>query len=228
MAGTQATLRYIVFDVLRGIKETHPQADITLAQVAYWVIVHADRLRKMHIGQASSGAYLATFLDIDVLVDPATGRNYFVLPAAIYDFDSDKGIEYMTYKAQLDPNDPVLTSVQFTRTTIPAARRLYMNEDERPKPSDPYFYRVADWIYLLGCEQINLLLVEAGFYTTFLPAADAVLDLDAVFDFPPELLPQLKAEVIGLGLFIKKLPEEYEIAIKENAINIANVKDIQS
>lgn len=224
---TQATLRYIVFDVLRGIKEIHPQADITLAQVAYWVIVHANRLKRIHIGQASSGAYLVTFKDIDVLVDPTTGRNYFVLPAAIYDFDNDKGIEYITYKAALDPNDPVLTSVQFTRITIPAARRLYMNEDERPKPSDPYFYRVADWIYILGCEQINLLLVEAGLYTTLLPV-DTALDLDAVFDFPPGLLPQLKAEVVGLGLFIKKLPEEYEVAIKENAINIVNSKDIQS
>lgn len=223
---TQATLRYIVFDVLRGIKEIHPQADITLAQAAYWVIVHANRLKRIHIGQASSGAHLATFKDIDVLVDPTTGRNYFVLPAAIYDFDNDKGIEYITYKAALDPNDPVLTSVQFTRITIPAARRLYMNEDERPKPSDPYFYRVADWIYILGCEQINLLFVEAGLYITLLPV-DATLDLDAVFDFPPGLLPQLKAEVIGLGLFIKKLPEEYEVAIKENAINIVTTKDIQ-
>jgi len=224
---TQATLRYIVFDALRAIRENHPQANVTVTQVAYWAIVHADRLRKIHIGQADSGAHLATFLDIDVLVDSSTGRNYIVLPAAIYDFDDDKGIDYITYKAALDPNDPTFTSVQFTRTTVPASRRLYMNEDERPKPSDPYFYRVGDRIYFLGCEQINLLLVEAGLYTALLPV-DAALDLDAVLDFPPELLPQLKAELVGLGLFITKLPEEYDVAVKENAINIVTAKDIQS
>jgi len=227
MAGTQATLRYIVFDALRSIRETHPDANVTIAQAAYWTIVHGDRLRKIHIGQADSGAHLVTFKDVAVLVDPDLGRNYFILPAAIYDFDDDKGIDYITYRPEIDRNDPVFTSVQFTRTNIPASRRLYMNEDERPKPSDPYFYRVSDRIYLLGCEQINLLFVEAGLYTTLLPV-DTSLDLDAVFDFPPELLPQLKAEVVGLGLFIAKLPEEFDVAVKENAINIVTAKDIQS
>jgi hypothetical protein len=224
---TQARLRDVVFDVLRTIKETHPDSSVTVAQVAYWAIVHADRLRKAHIGQASSGAYLQTFRDIDALVNPADGRNYIILPAAIYDYDDDKGIDYITYKAQLDPNRPTFTSVQFTRTTIPESRRLYMSEDEVPTPANPYFYREGDRLYFLGCEQIDLLKVEAGIFTTLLPV-DATRDLDEVLEIPPELLPQLKAEVVALGLFIIKLPEEYKVDMKENAINIVTAKDIQS
>jgi len=224
---TQATLRHIVFDILRTVKENHPDAAVTVAQCAYWVIVRADRLRKVHIGQMSSGAFLSTFLDLETLVDPDTGRNYFVLPAAIYDFDDDKGIEYITYQAQIDLNDPVFTSTQFTRTTIPRTRRLYMSEDERPTPSNPYFYRSGDRIYFLGVEQIDLLKVEVGLFTTLLPV-DATLDLDEVFDFPSELLPQLKAEIVAMGLFIVKLPKEYDVEVRGNAINVITAKDIQA
>lgn len=225
MAST-ATLRHIVFDALRMVKENHPAASVTVAQVAYWVITHADRLRAAHIGQASSGAFLNTFLDITVLVDPNSGRNYFVLPQSIYSFPGDQGIEYISYMAALDGEDPTFTSVQFTRTTPAESRRLYMSEDERPTPANPYFYRSGANIYFLGCEQINLLTVEAGLFTNLQPV-DSLLDLDAVFDFPQELVPILKAEVVALGLFVAKIPKEYDVEIKRGSINILTNKDIQ-
>ncbi len=226
MAST-ATLRHIVYDVLRTVRENYPDASITVAQVAYWVAIHGDRLRKIHIGQASSGSFLNTFLDIDVLVDSDSGRNYFVLPQAIYDFPGDGGIAYISYRAALDPNDPTFTSIQFTRTTPARSRRLYLSEDERPSPSNPYFYRSKSNVFFLGVEQLNLLTVEAGLFTSLQPV-DSTLDLDEVFDFPQELLPQLKEEVVGLGLFIKKLPEEYEVEIKNRSINILTNKDIKA
>jgi len=222
---TNATLRQVVYDVLRSIKENFPDADVSPAQAAFWVILHGDRLRKLHISQGSSGRFLTTFPSISALVDPTTGRNYCILPASIYDFDEDGGIEYLSYEAALDPDSPTFTSVQFTRTTPAESRRLYMSDEEKPKPSDPYYYRSDDRLYFLGCEQIDLTTVEAGLYTN-IQAADADLDLDQEFDIPQELIPQVKAEVLAMGLFVKKLPQEYTEMRKDAAINVVTKKDI--
>lgn len=222
---TNATIRQVVWDVLRTVRENFPDASITPSQVAFWVVLHGDRLRKAHIGQSRGGRFMTTFPSIAALVDPITGRNYCVLPASIYDYDEDKGIEYISYRAAIDPDNPTFTSVVFTRITPARARRLYMSKEERPKPSDPYFYRSGERLYFLGCEQINLTEVEAGLYTN-LQAADATLDLDQEFDIPQELIPQVKAEVLAMGLFVKKLPKEYNEQAAEGAINVVSKKDI--
>jgi len=189
-------------------------------------MVHADRLKKVYMETivSDSGAYVNTF-PIDVAVDPLNGRNYFVLPVSIYDYNEERGIEFITYKPELDPNNPVFTSVLFTRTTIPAMRRLYMRDDERPTPANPYFYRLADRIYLLGVEQINILEVESGLKTAFEPV-DTTLDIDAAFDFPQELIPQLKKEILAMGLFVLKTPQEFNFEMLENAIQFITPKDI--
>lgn len=222
---TNATIRQVVWDALRAVRENHPQAHVTAPQVAYWTLIHADRLRRLHIGQTDSGRFMETYDDIDALVDPSTGRNYCVIPASIYDMKDDGGVVYLTYKAQLDLNSPVLTSVLFTRTTPGEARRLYMSEDEKPAANNPYFYRSGDRLYFLGCEQINLTQVEAGLLTNLL-AYDTTLDLDTELDIPQELIPQLKTELVGMGLFITKLPKDYKAEIKEQAIQIVTNKDI--
>jgi hypothetical protein len=203
----------------------HPQAHITVPQVAYWVILHADRLRRLQIGQAPTGRYMVTYPSISALVDPNTGRNYCIIPASIYDIEDDKGIAYLSYEAQLDLNSPTFTSVAFTRTTPLQSRRLYMSEDEKPSASNPYFYTSQDRIYFLGCEQINLTTVEAGLYTNLL-AYDITMDLDVVLDIPQELIPTLKNELTSMGLFITKLPKEYDEQVKEQAINVVTNKDL--
>ncbi|KKN85520.1 hypothetical protein LCGC14_0278430 [marine sediment metagenome] len=223
---SNATIRQVVFDVLRTVRENHPEAKITRGQVAYWVIMHADRLRRMHIGQTSTGRFMVTYPSIDALVDPITGRNYCVIPASIYDMEDDKGIAYLSYDAQLDLNAPAFTSTPFTRTTPLQSRRLYMSEDEKPSASNPYFYTSGERIYFLGCEQINLLKVEAGLYTT-LQAYDPTLDLDVELDIPQVLIPTLKNELLSMGLFVSKLPKEYNEQIKETALNVVTNKDLK-
>lgn len=223
---SNATIRQVVFDVLRTVRENHPGAKVTVAQVAYWVILHADRLRRLQIGQAPTGRYMATYPSIDALVDAVTGRNYCVIPASIYDIEDDKGIAYLTYKARLDLNSPTFTSTPFTRTTPLQSRRLYMSEDEKPSASNPYFYTSEDRIYFLGCEQINLTVVEAGLYTNLL-AYDTAMDLDIPLDIPQELIPMLKNELVSMGLFISKLPKEYNDQVKESAINVVTNKDLK-
>ena len=223
---SNATIRQVVFDVLRTVRANHPEAQVTKPQITYWVITHADRLRRMHIGQTATGRFMVTYPSISALVDPITGRNYCVIPANIYDMEDDKGIAYLSYTAQLDLNSPTFTSVVFTRTTPAQARRLYYSEDEKPSAKNPYFYTADDRIYFLGCEQINLTDVEAGLYTT-LQAYDTDMDLDVELDLPQVLIPTLKNELLTMGLFVSKLPREYNDQIKEQALNVVTNKDLK-
>ncbi len=169
---------------------------------------------------------MVTYPSIDALVDPDTGRNYCVIPTSIYDMEDDKGINYLSYAAQLDLNSPTFTSVIFTRVSPAQARRLYMSEDEKPSAKNPYFYTSGDRIYFLGCEQINLTTVEAGLYTNLL-AYDTAMDLDVELDIPQELIPTLKNELLIMGLFVSKLPKEYDEQVKETAINVVTNKDLK-
>lgn len=204
-----ATYRYIAYDILETFKQTHSEAEIGLTQVVYWMMVHADRLKKLHMDKIDSGAFITAF-DITPLVDPDNGRNYFELPTNIYDYNQDKGINYLTYEPRIDDDDPTFTSVIFTRTTIQESRRLYYREDEKPSPSNPYFYRINDRIYLLGVERIDVPGLEVGLLTTFDPTS-VDIDLDEVFEFPQDLIPALKREIMSMGVFVLQLPKDTKL-----------------
>jgi hypothetical protein len=100
-----------------------------------------------------------------------------------------------------------------------------MREDETPSPSNPFFYRISDRIYFLGVEQIDILEAEVGLKTAFQPV-DNTLDIDTVFDFPQELLPQLKRELMAMGLFVLKTPKEFNMSMLENRFDVVTLKDL--
>ena len=83
MAVDGATLRYILYDILRDFKQRYDDADISEYQLVYWILIHANRLRKLHIEKRDSGEYLTLF-DVAISTD-ADGRKYITLPASIYD-----------------------------------------------------------------------------------------------------------------------------------------------
>lgn len=201
-----ATIRMVVFDLLNDLKQVYDDAQLTPFKVYYWVMIHADRLKKQHIEKMDSGAYVTKF-DVTVEVDPDTGRNYFELPAAIYDFDQDDGIDYITYPPEWDRSLPMFVSTGFTRTTPAKAARLYYRETEKPTPANPYFYRQNDRIYLLGTEQINILSVEVGLKVAMAPA-DPNVDIDQPFEFPQDLLPILKRQILDMGRFVLMIPKD--------------------
>jgi hypothetical protein len=207
MSSNAATLRMVVYDLLNDFKQIYPDAPFTPFKILFWVLTHADRLRKLHTEKIDSGAYIYRFDNIPVLVDSTTGRNYFELPANIYDFDGDKAVDYITYHPGIDQSLPAFSSVTFTRTTPAKAARLYFREDERPTPANPYFYRQNKNIYLLGVEEINITKVETGLKTTLEPAS-LTTDIDVAFDFPQDLLPTLKRQVLDLGRFALQLPAD--------------------
>lgn len=205
MAVDGINLRYIVYDLLRDFKQLYSQADISEYQLTFWVLIHADRLRKQHIEKRSSGEYLAIF---DVSVSSTTaGRQYITLPGRIYDFNDDKGIDFITYaQRSLDPQ-PIFKSITFGRTTPSEAKRLSYREEEAPSPECPYFYRIGNYIYFLGVENVPLDEVEVGLFTTLNPT-DVNLSLDQAFDFPADLVPLLKRQVLDLGIWALNVPKD--------------------
>ena len=207
-------LRHIVDDVATDLNQLDDDRKITKAQVAYWVIVVANRLRSQHIGKRDSGAFLTTFDNVPIEIKDASSENeiknrkFFILPKTIYDYDMDGGIEYISFCLDEDKPGcpPAFTNVTFSRTTPGKSRRLYYSPYEKPCPSNPYFYRVHDHIYLLGIECVDISSVEVGVYSAIDPVTK--IDLDAPFDFPEELIITLKRQVLDLGRFALLIPQE--------------------
>lgn len=215
MAGT--TLRTVVDDLQKDFKQVFDDKQVQPSQIAHWVIMVGNRLLSQHIGKRDSGAFLSIYPDVPI--DVATSndtqnlvknRKHIKLPATIFDYTKDGGIEYISYYMETDEPGcpPAFTRQTFTRTTPSDVQRIYMSRYEKPSPTNPYFYRAHEYVYLLGIECINPKAVEVGLYSTLKPITDQTLKLDDPFEFPEELLIQLKRQVLDLGRFVLVIPEE--------------------
>jgi hypothetical protein len=201
-----ATIRYVVYNLLNSLRQIYDDAALSPFKVFFWVMTLADQLRYQHIVKSGTGAFVYKF-DVAVEVDSTTGRNFFTLPAGIYDMEEDGGIQYITYSPATDLSLPMFASVTFTRTSPEKAARLYFREDETPRPQNPYFYRQNEKVWLLGVEEINLTALEVGLRTTLAPA-DLAIDIDLPLDLPAHLLPILERRVLDLGRFVMQIPSD--------------------
>lgn len=208
-------LRYVIDDIAKDLKQIVDDKLIQKAQIAFWIKIIGDRLNSQHIAKRSSGAFLKTIPNIPVQVagDNSTvnvvkNRPYIILPKTIYDFDQDRGINYISYYVDEDGLHlpPRFTTQAFHRTTPRASRRLYFSGYEKPSPKNPFFYRTGKIIYLLGIEKVDVKKVEVGLFTAIDPIQE--IDIDEPFDFPDELMPILKRQVLDLGRFSLLFPED--------------------
>ena len=194
--------RYLAYELQTDLKSAYPDADIQFNQVLFWIRTVENQMRARHLKSTESGAYLAQFDDVPVLVDGI--RKYVVLPAAVYDMAFENGIEYITYER----NDVIaFTSIVFQATSPAGAPPLYDNPYTKPTPSNPYFYRVNQRIYFLGVEDIKLKKVEMGIYSALDPRA-SVIDLDSSVGLNEEQVHQLRIEVLNLGKFVLVIPKD--------------------
>jgi hypothetical protein len=215
MAGI--TLRYLISDIEKILRQNIDDSSITKSHILFHILTVADRLKSQHIDKRNSGAFLHIYDEIPVLKsisstnpDLIKGRHYFDLPTSVYDFNLDYGINYISYSLFDETCIPPFTYVQFSRTTPAESRILYMTEDEKPSPKNPYFYRVGRYVYLLGTECINLSKIEVGLYSSY-NINDYFTSsclLDEPFDFPNELIPILRREVLDLGRFLLLMPKD--------------------
>ena len=202
-----ASLRFVANDILTSLKQMNDDAEITLMQCIYWILVYGDRLKSQHLAKIDSGYFLHEFRDVPVLKESVTGRKYIKLPSGIYDYDLDQGINYISYNIDVDSCKPTFTSIQFARTIPSKTRVLYFSDDEMPTPANPYFYRInGEYVYFLGIERVDVKYVDMGLFTTFNPAIPP--DIDAEWNFPQELIPILQRQVLDLGRFVMLIPQD--------------------
>lgn len=198
-------LRVIVDEILVQIKQTFDDRDVSRAQVAYWAIIVGNSLLGNHIQKRDSGAFLSIFDQVPVLtVSPSSspnfvqGRKFIQLPSAVFDFNNDDGIEYITYQSSgLKGEKPKFSYVKMHRTNPSQAEWLEMNPHTKATPTQPYWYRVGNLIYLLGMEGVPMSTVEMGIYMTINPLEK--IDFDAPFPIPQELMKTLKMQVLDIA-----------------------------
>ena len=215
------TLRYIVYDLLHDFKQIHKDSEIKPFQMLFWVISEANYLKKQHEGKIDSGAFITRF-NVPIAIDHVFHRQYFELPASIFDYDRDEGITYLCYSpnyfgttgaptttlpGQPEIDIPQFSTITFTRTTPAKSARLYFRDEERPSTTNPYFYRLNKNIYLLGVESVEVSAIEVGLRTSFDPLVVS-LSFDQEFEFPSELLPILKRRILDLGRFVLSVPSD--------------------
>lgn len=206
--------RYLVHDILETFKQEFDDKEFEFDHVLFWVQTVANRLTSQHVKKTNTGAFLSTYTAITVnktttstAPDVVADRKYITLPSNVYDFNNDAAIEYISYELDTcTDNQPAWTQVFFQRTSPRKAYRLKYNAYEEPTPSNPYFYRVKNNIYLLGIECVQVATVEIGITASMDPTD--VCDIDDEVRMPDELIPILRAEVLALGRFALQIPRE--------------------
>lgn len=209
------TIRTIANDLLTSFRQTNPEKKITLVQAVYWVSHLVNLLKSQHIKKRSSGRYLNVFPAVPILTASSSskniiaGRKYIELPAGIFDFDKDDGINYISYPQESDIKGvPGFTDNTFTRTTVAESKRLFLNRFEEPSLGQPYFYVVNSNVYFLGLESFMGDHLEMGLYTTVDPLS--TIDIDAPLEFPDELVHVLIRQVYDLGRFAMLIPKDFD------------------
>jgi len=221
-----ATYRYVLKDITKSFKQNFDDADIRENQILYWIMTIANSLRVQQQAITGSGLYESTFSKVTVSKD-VKGRPYIDLPGPIMDLPNEGGISYITYNEETGCccAGPQFAQVWFQPTTVTALQRLYGDEYECPKPSNPYFYRVGhkvdgaqvNRVYLIGIECIEVSDVEIGIKCTLDPKD--VCNLDDTIPIPDELISELTRQVLSLGRFVMMIPEEIENDGEDEAAN---------
>lgn len=207
------TLRHIAYDIQSDLKQIGDDREVTLPKVVFYVIMVANRLKAQHIDKRDSGAFLHTFPDLPIIrpannktKDLVKGRAYIYLPKSIYDLEMDRGVEYVNYSRDEDCRQ-AFDGISFTRTFAGRPiERLQKTIYEKPSPKNPYWYRIGDYIGLIGIENTTAKFMEIGIYSAFDPIT--TVDIDEPFDFPQELISILKRQVLDLGRFVLMIPNE--------------------
>ena len=208
-------LSVIVDEIRTTIKQTFDDKVVSRAQVAYWVIIVGNQLLGKHISKRTSGAFLNTYI-VPVITATETnlpniikGRKYIELPAAIFDFDKDRGIEYMAYYNPDENCKPEYSIKTIDRIGPMELQWTRLNKRTAPSPDSCYFWRAGNIFPIVGIESVPVKEIEVGIYQTISPLEK--IDINAPFPFPQELMDTLKRQVTDLA--------RYSFLFKESGIN---------
>jgi len=223
-----AKYREIVYDLLKDLKQTYDDSSIVEYSVLWWVSMVANKFLKQHLDNEQGrtgqmpGRFLTVFPETKLLTSSFSHkRKYIQLPGVLLDMDYDRSIAYITYNVQ-DELIPGFTQVKFSMIT-PAHAHLLQASHETPTPTNPYGYVVADQIFTLGLEAVDVPEVEMGLYLAIDPRK--VNDMDAECPLPEHLVSQMKYEIINLGRFVMSVPAD-KVNDGNDTIQVAPPKQI--
>lgn len=214
-------------DILETLKQTFDEKKIEMSHVVYWVQVTANALRVFHYKKHDTGMFISTFSSVTVQTDTSLkNRKYIALPAVIYDLDDESAVNYITYNFETGCccSGPSFAQTKFNRTTAQKAEALYYDDDSKPTPANPFFYRIGNRLYFLGLECVNVSDVEVALFTALDPSD--FCDLDTEVPVPDDLLPHLKQEVLKMGGFVMMVPQERINDGANRQQNIPNIPEI--
>lgn len=208
------TYRYVIYDLDKSFNAAFDDADFTLNQLMYWVMVVANRMRLQQTIATNTDLFTSTFNNVPVLTD-TKGRKYIDLPAQIMDLPNNSGVIYITYNEETcHCEGPSFAQVWFQGVNLGSVQHLYLDEYTKPSAKNPYFYRIGDHIdgvkvnriYLLGLECIDVVDLEIAIKATLDPKQ--VCSLDDEIPLPDEMIQDLMMQVLQLGRFVMLMPKE--------------------
>lgn len=208
------TYRYVIYDLDKSFNAAFDDADFTLNQIMYWVMVVANRMRLQQTIATNTDLFTSTFNNVPVLTD-TKGRKYIDLPAQIMDLPNNSGVIYITYNEETcHCEGPSFAQVWFQGVNLGSVQHLYLDEYTKPSAKNPYFYRIGDHIdgvkvnriYLLGLECVDVIDLEIAIKATLDPKQ--VCSLDDDIPLPDEMIQDLMMQVLQLGRFVMLMPKE--------------------
>ena len=223
-----ATPRELASSLQLALKKTFDDSTVSLSQIMYWIAIFVNKYNSLKLQQGDSGLYLSVFPNVPVqtpLVSTTNliaGRKYVQLPTNILDLKDDGAINYISYNDFNGACQPSFAGVRFWHTTPIKAERLYYNPYEKPRPDHPYYYRVKNYVYLLGVECISLNSVEMGLYTTFDPFTSCTID--ETMELDDSLVADVYKNVLELGRFVMLVPENNTNTGTDNTATAEPVK----
>jgi hypothetical protein len=223
------TYRYVVYDIEKTLKKNFDDADITLNQILYWVMVVANKIRLQHTLDTNTDMFTSTFCPV-VIEEDEKGRKYIDLPASIMSLQNNAGVVSMSYNVDTNCcSGPAFAQTFFQPVNYGEVQRLYLDVYEKPSAKNPYFYRVGDKVngvdvnrlYLLGLECVDVIDLEIAVKTTLNPKE--LCSLDDELPVPDELIQPLIMEVLELGRFGMMIPEE-RVNVGDDESNLDNYR----
>lgn len=208
------TYRYVVYDLDKSFNAAFDDADFTLNQILYWVMVVANRMRVQQTMATNTDLFTSTFSSVDVKTD-SKGRKYIDLPVQIMDLPNNSGVVYITYNEETCKCEgPSFAQVFFQGINLGSVQHLYLDEYTKPNSKNPYYYRIGDHIdgvkvnriYLLGLECVPVKDIEIAVKATLDPKT--LCNLDDDIPLPDEMIQELMMQVLQLGRFVMMMPEE--------------------
>jgi len=191
------TYREIAYSVLTTLKQDGDDSELTISHIVYYIDLVLNRLRAQHIQKSPTGALLTLFNNVSVVVG-TDGAKYIELPVAIYDFVNDKGIDFVSYSTFPAAGCEDL-HIPFTWVEPSKVHRMYLDKYEKPSPSNPYMFRIANKVYLLGIECVDIKDISIALYTAIDFSKNC--DIDTEVDITSEHMLLVEYQVLELAKF---------------------------